>query len=298
MHEHACIFVIKYPRIWILVLFYNAIMHKNEFGQIYSRYLLKRIYTKFTLHFKTFMQFLCILEVLLFSRNYLINPKREKDLLGHGPNLAHMPQLLRTGGPTWLRGIKVRGGPVGLARGGHHTRESRGDTAINVQPGEEARTGQWLENLCGTGEVSGKVFGGGAQRIGVATLRRRSLGPTMLRQRWWPPAVVNSPEGILQQRASEEIKECLIWTKADSWRLSLKEREGSGCGFACGERRSVPVVGVDKKVIASPEGGREILARWVFSRRGEGGGWRSSGSVTSEQSKEETMGADTWRVPK
>jgi hypothetical protein len=121
----------------------------------------------------------------------------------------------------------------------------------------------------------------------------------MLRQRWWPPAVVNSPEGILQQRASsEEIKECLIWTKADSWRLSLMEREGSGCGFACGERRSVPVVGVDKKVIASPEGGREILARWVFSRRGEGGGWRSSGSVTSERSREETMRADTWRVPK
>jgi hypothetical protein len=72
MHEHACIFVIKYPRIWIFVIFYNAIMHKNEFGQIYSRYLLKRIYTKFTLHFYVFWRF------LLFSGNYLINPKKGK----------------------------------------------------------------------------------------------------------------------------------------------------------------------------------------------------------------------------
>jgi hypothetical protein len=57
MHEHACIFVIKYPMIWILVIFYNAIMHRNEFGEVYSRYLLKKDSYKITLHFKTFTHF-------------------------------------------------------------------------------------------------------------------------------------------------------------------------------------------------------------------------------------------------
>jgi hypothetical protein len=98
-------------------------------------------------------------------------------------------------------------------------------------------------------------------------LKRRSLDPTMLQQRQWPPTVVSGPEGILQHRASsEENKECLIGTKADSWRLSPKEREGSGCGFGfgCGGRRPIPVVGVEKRVIESRVGGRKILARWVF----------------------------------
>jgi hypothetical protein len=84
----------------------------------------------------------------------------------------------------------------------------------------------------------------GLKGTGVATLKRRSLDPAMLQQRQWPPTVVSGPEGILQHRASsEEIKECLIGTKADSWRLSPKEREGSGCGFGCGGRRPIPVVG-------------------------------------------------------
>jgi hypothetical protein len=79
-----------------------------------------------------------------------------------------MPQLLRTGGPTWLRGPNAGGNLVGLARGatrhcGHRTRESRGSEAAGVQPGDEARTEQRLENRCGTGEVPGMVFGGGAQ---------------------------------------------------------------------------------------------------------------------------------------
>jgi hypothetical protein len=79
-----------------------------------------------------------------------------------------MPQLLRTGGPTWLRGPKAGGNPVGLAHGvarhcGHRAQESRGSAGASVQPGDEARTGQRLENRCGTGEVPGMVFDGGAQ---------------------------------------------------------------------------------------------------------------------------------------
>jgi hypothetical protein len=34
-----------------------------------------------------------------------------------------------------------------------------------------------------------------------------------------------------------------------------------------------------------------FLLGGFFSRRGEGGGWRSGGSVTLEQSREETMGS-------
>jgi hypothetical protein len=49
-------------------------------------------------------------------------------------------------------------------------------------------------------------------------------------------------------------------------------------------------MGVGKRVIGSREGGSGILARWVFSWRGEGGVWRSGGSVTPMQSEEEAMG--------
>jgi hypothetical protein len=41
-----------------------------------------------------------------------------------------------------------------------------------------------------------------------------------------------------------------------------------------------------------------FLARWVFSRRGEGGVWRSGGSVTAMWSEEEAMGSDAWHVAK
>jgi hypothetical protein len=79
-------------------------------------------------------------------------------------------------------------------RGDHRARESLDGAAVAVQSGDESGTEQRLENRCGTGEASGKVFGGGAQRTGVATLRRRRrLGSAALRQRWWPPAVGEAP---------------------------------------------------------------------------------------------------------
>jgi hypothetical protein len=118
----------------------------------------------------------------------------------------------------------------------------------------------WLKSQCGTGEAPGKFFGGGAHRTRVATLRRRrSFDLMALRRRRWPPAVVSGPEGILQHReSSEEVKGCLIWTKAYSWWLSPKERGDGGCGFGCSERRLALVVGVDERLMGSREGDRGI----------------------------------------
>jgi hypothetical protein len=46
-----CIFVIKYYSIWFIGIFYNAIMHKMEFGQDYCRDLFTRILHKFISYF-------------------------------------------------------------------------------------------------------------------------------------------------------------------------------------------------------------------------------------------------------
>jgi hypothetical protein len=172
--------------VWILVIFYSVIMHENEFDQVYSRYLLKRIHTKFTLHFKTFMQFSMYFEgFLLFSGNYLINPERKR--------------IYSAMGRIWPIGLSCSR-PV--AQPGHAAQRPevarlawcvvRRDAV--AQGDAVAQTGQWLENRCGTGEVPGKVFGGGAQRTRVVTLRwRRCLVPTALRQRRWPPTVGEAP---------------------------------------------------------------------------------------------------------
>jgi hypothetical protein len=48
------IVVIKYSKLWFITIFYNAIMHKMEFGQVYYMDLLKVILNKFTLYFYEF----------------------------------------------------------------------------------------------------------------------------------------------------------------------------------------------------------------------------------------------------
>jgi hypothetical protein len=55
MHEHARIFVINFFKFCILRILCDAILHKSRFGQAYRRYILKRIHTKFNLHFPNFM---------------------------------------------------------------------------------------------------------------------------------------------------------------------------------------------------------------------------------------------------
>jgi hypothetical protein len=47
-------------------------------------------------------------------------------------------------------------------------------------------------------------------------------------------------------------------------------------------------------VIGSQDGGRGILAQWVFSRRGEGGVSHSGSSVTPMRSEEEATGSGAW----
>jgi hypothetical protein len=49
MHEHACIVVNKFFNFCILGILFNAIMYKQEFGQVYCIDLLKRVHTKITL---------------------------------------------------------------------------------------------------------------------------------------------------------------------------------------------------------------------------------------------------------
>jgi hypothetical protein len=44
-------FVINFSKIWMIGILYNAIMHNLEFGQAYSKDLLKRILWRFILHF-------------------------------------------------------------------------------------------------------------------------------------------------------------------------------------------------------------------------------------------------------
>jgi hypothetical protein len=52
-----------------------------------------------------------------------------------------------------------------------------------VQPDDEVRSERRIENQCGTGKASGKVFIGGAHRTGVVALRRRRcFGPAALRR--------------------------------------------------------------------------------------------------------------------
>jgi hypothetical protein len=53
--------------------------------------------------------------------------------------------------------------------------------------------------------------------------------------------------------------------------------------------------GSGQKGDESQEGGRGILARWVFSRRGEGIVLRSGGSVMPMQSEEEATEPGAWR---
>jgi hypothetical protein len=48
------IFVINYFKIWFIVILYNAIMLKREFGQAYGKDILKRIIYKFILYFSEF----------------------------------------------------------------------------------------------------------------------------------------------------------------------------------------------------------------------------------------------------
>jgi hypothetical protein len=47
-------FVIKYLKFWFIGIFYNAIMHKNRFGQAYYQDIVKRILNKFTLYLSKF----------------------------------------------------------------------------------------------------------------------------------------------------------------------------------------------------------------------------------------------------
>jgi hypothetical protein len=47
MHEHAWIFINNYLKISLLGILYNAIMHKEGFGQAYFIDLPKRTPTKF-----------------------------------------------------------------------------------------------------------------------------------------------------------------------------------------------------------------------------------------------------------
>jgi hypothetical protein len=47
-------FVIKYSNIWLLVIFYTAIIHKKEFGQADCKDELKRVLKKFILYFSYF----------------------------------------------------------------------------------------------------------------------------------------------------------------------------------------------------------------------------------------------------
>jgi hypothetical protein len=51
------IVVIKYSKLWFIVIFYNAIMHKIEFGQVYCLDLLDRIIRKFIFNFFIFILF-------------------------------------------------------------------------------------------------------------------------------------------------------------------------------------------------------------------------------------------------
>jgi hypothetical protein len=44
---------IKFFKIWVIGILYNAIMHNMKFGQIHCVDLLKKIHTKFTLYFSS-----------------------------------------------------------------------------------------------------------------------------------------------------------------------------------------------------------------------------------------------------
>jgi hypothetical protein len=47
-------FVNKYSKIWVMEIFYEAIMHKMVFGQSYCKDLLQRILWKFIIYFSKF----------------------------------------------------------------------------------------------------------------------------------------------------------------------------------------------------------------------------------------------------
>jgi hypothetical protein len=54
MYDHAGIFLNKLFKFYILGILYNAIMHKQGFGQAKCIDLITRIYIKFTLIFSKF----------------------------------------------------------------------------------------------------------------------------------------------------------------------------------------------------------------------------------------------------
>jgi hypothetical protein len=59
MHDHACIFVINFFKFCIPGILCDAILHKSRFAQADRIYMLKRIHTKFNLHFSNFSVNLC-----------------------------------------------------------------------------------------------------------------------------------------------------------------------------------------------------------------------------------------------
>jgi hypothetical protein len=80
MHEHAWIFINNYLKISLLGILYNAIMHKEGFGQAYFIDLPKRTPTKFIWFFSKFSTNLCEFWKFAESLNWIKwNSKIEKD---------------------------------------------------------------------------------------------------------------------------------------------------------------------------------------------------------------------------
>jgi hypothetical protein len=76
MYKYADIFINKYFNVWLLVILYNALMHKWRFGQAYCQDLLTRIpiefilkFIPFSMHFRFVLDFLEILKGNQKSKN-------------------------------------------------------------------------------------------------------------------------------------------------------------------------------------------------------------------------------------
>jgi hypothetical protein len=134
------IFVINYSNIWIIGIFYEAIMHKLECGQTYCKYLLKRIPRKFTLYILDMcMNFYWFSK---FGNNFCYLTIQKKDLNpSHSVGIPYGPKADTNGlaqKPKWP------GGPVATS-----------GTWVAVQPrpaARMARSGEvWRQSTSGDG---------------------------------------------------------------------------------------------------------------------------------------------------
>jgi hypothetical protein len=200
MHEHASRFENKYSKIWLIEIFYIAIMHKYWFCQTHCKDLLQMILKKFISYFLSFISFSMnfrnlnkFLEILIGKRI----PEIKNWLTVHGLKLAH--GLVA---PAWPSGQISRGRPSCAMRraptpwsprtGRWRWRSSRrccgGLTGVGSPQWSLGRQGKHVGQCHGGGDspwrwgtdevwmrVSTVVFSGGESFIVGAGVRWRSL---------------------------------------------------------------------------------------------------------------------------